>query len=297
MPHYKKPALSITDQIALLEQRGMAVTDKKLAEQTLKVCNLYRFNGYALHFWINPSTRPQQYRSGTRFEDVLNLMNFDRELRLLTLDAIERLEVAVRSAITSEASLYYGSPHWYLERTVFKDWARYQQFLTQATKDFQRSREIFAKHYKVKYTEPPLPPSWVLAEISTFGTWSHLFENLKERNLRNQIARVFQISHERLQSNLHILNNTRNLCAHHSRLWNRIFTFTPSLSQAKGVSIPVLDHRSYAAQAGMIWVMLRAIEPSSHWTKELHSLIAEYTIEPKEMGFKPGWEHDPFWGI
>ena len=105
MPTYSKPALTIAAQIQKLRQRGMVVADKRLARHVLQSCNFYRFGGYAIAFWAN-ANRPQQYRAGTRFEDVVNVINFDRALRILTMDAIERLEVAVRSVITSKASLY-----------------------------------------------------------------------------------------------------------------------------------------------------------------------------------------------
>jgi abortive infection bacteriophage resistance protein len=297
MPTYSKPALSIQDQIRLLERRGLVVADKNLAAEVLGICNLYRFGGYALHFWVNSNTRPQQYQPGTRFEDVVRVMDFDRALRMLTMDAIERLEVAVRSAITSRASLFYNSPHWYLDSIRFKDRTSHLTFLSKSAGDFGRNKEIYVRHYKDKYSDPAFPPSWILAEISTFGTWSHLYKNLKERRLRNQIAGVFNLAHEPFEKNLHVLNNTRNYCAHHNRVWNRLFTFTPTLKQSKTVTIPASDHRSFAAQAGMIWVMLRAIEPNSNWTRDVRDLLVRYGINAALMGLPTGWDTDPFWSI
>jgi abortive infection bacteriophage resistance protein len=296
MPTYSKPPLTIEQQIRLLEQRGLIVANRKLAKKVLSTCNFYRFGGYAIHFWVTPTVRPQQYLTGTRFEDVLQIMDFDRELRMLTLDVIERLEVSVRSIITSRASLFYRSPHWYLEGSRFKSRAQHADFVSRRAKDFNRSKEVFAVHYKKRYTDPDLPPSWVIAEITSLGTWSHLFENLSSRKLRNRIAGVFGLDHLRLENNLHVLNVTRNLCAHHSRIWNRSFAFKPSLSQST-VTIPIPNNQRFAAQAGMMWVMLRAIEPSSDWTRKLRDLFVRYHIQPSTLGFPVGWETDPFWGI
>jgi abortive infection bacteriophage resistance protein len=105
MPTYSKPALTIKTQLQLLRRRGMVIADEQFAITVLESCNFYRFGGYAIAFWLTPH-RPQQYQPGTTFEDVVNIINFDRALRMLTMDAIERLEVAVRSIITSKASIF-----------------------------------------------------------------------------------------------------------------------------------------------------------------------------------------------
>lgn len=297
MATYTKPALSVQDQILLLERRGLVIADKVAAANVLTLCNLYRFGGFALHFWVQPHVRPQQYQPGTTFEAVVNLMNFDRALRMLVMDAVELLEVSVRSSITSQASLFYAAPHWYMDSGRFKDWKKHLWFLQKCLGDFSRSKEVYVQHYKDNYSDPVLPPSWILAEISTFGTWSNLYENLSERKLRNQIAGVFGLDHETFEKNLHVLSNTRNYCAHHNRIWNRVFSFTPKRKQAKAITLPVTDQRRFAAQAGMIWIMLRAIEPNSTWTRQLRDLIRQYGIDHRQMGFPANWEQDAFWGI
>jgi abortive infection bacteriophage resistance protein len=296
MSTYSKPPLTVAAQIQKLRNRGMTINDESLARDILQRCNFYRFGGYAIAFWVN-ANRPQQYRAGTRFEDVVNIMDFDRALRMLTMDAIERLEVAVRSVITSKASLYYRSPHWYVIGSRFKSAAKHGKFVSKCAADFERSKEVFAKHYKDTYTTPDVPPSWVIAEITSFGTWSHLFENMASRQLRNRIAAAFDLNHLVLEKNLHVLNVTRNLCAHHVRIWNRGFAFKPSLSQSPTVRVPALNDQRFAAQAGMIWVMLRAIDPQSGWTRDLRDLIARYGIDHLPMGFPINWDQDPFWGI
>jgi abortive infection bacteriophage resistance protein len=296
MPTYSKPALTIKTQLQLLRRRGMMIADEPFAIAVLESCNFYRFGGYAIAFWLTPH-RPQQYQPGTTFEDVVNIINFDRALRMLTMDAIERLEVAVRSIITSKASIFYRSPHWYLEGSRFKSFAKHSKFIAKCAGDFDRSKEVFALHYKKTYTAPDVPPSWVIAEITSFGTWSHLFENMAARQLRNRIAASFQINHVTLEKNLHVLNVTRNLCAHHVRIWNRGFAFTPPLRQSPTVLIPALSGQRFAAQAGMIWVMLRAVEPQSDWTRALRDLIVRYGMNATTMGFPANWDSDPFWGI
>ncbi|MBF0586079.1 Abi family protein [Prosthecochloris sp. N3] len=84
-----------SDQVALLETRGMVIEDRKQAEFYLQHLNYYRLCAYWLPFEANHSTHT--FRPGTTFDAVLNLYIFDRQLRLHVLDAIERVEVSVRS--------------------------------------------------------------------------------------------------------------------------------------------------------------------------------------------------------
>jgi abortive infection bacteriophage resistance protein len=296
MTQYTKPALSITQQIRLLQTRGMVIGSVKQVKTFLTTCNFYRFAGFARYFLTNQNTRPQQYRLGTRFEDVVNSIDFDRALRLLVMDAVERLEIAVRSAITSKGAVFYRSGHWYLDPFKFKSFSHHSSFVSNQAKDFERSKETFAIHYKQTYSEPDIPPAWVIAEITSLGKWSHLYKNLKSRKLRNQIAKIFATDHIRLEKNLHVLSYLRNLAAHHSRIWNRTFTIKPTLSQY-GAVIPAIGDSRFAAQAGMIWVMLRAIEPKSRFTKDLRDLINRYRIAASDMGFPTNWDANPFWGL
>jgi abortive infection bacteriophage resistance protein len=95
---YSKPALSIEQQISQLCGRGMVIADTRLASHYLSQINYYRLTSYWLPFESNHDTHA--FQRGTNFEQVLDLYIFDRELRLLVLDAIERVEVAVRTQLS-----------------------------------------------------------------------------------------------------------------------------------------------------------------------------------------------------
>jgi len=120
---YNKPPLSIDEQINLLVQRGMAVPDRNRARYYLSYISYYRLSIYARALQVNDSA-DHRYRPGTCFDDMLNLYTFDRELRLLVLDAIERIEVAIRAAIAYEFSIAAG-PNWYADASLFRESARF----------------------------------------------------------------------------------------------------------------------------------------------------------------------------
>ena len=61
----------------------------------------YRLRAYWLTCETPAAAGDHAFRPGTRFEDVLALYVFDRQLRLLVMDAIERVEVALRAGWVS----------------------------------------------------------------------------------------------------------------------------------------------------------------------------------------------------
>ncbi|MEO7149850.1 MAG: Abi family protein [Rhodanobacteraceae bacterium] len=100
---YLKPALTFEEQLDLLHQRGLIVCDADRALHWLRNISYYRLSAYCLPFKDGDAFRP-----GIAFDDIAGLYIFDRKLRLLVLDAIERIEVAVRTAVTYEIAHAHG---------------------------------------------------------------------------------------------------------------------------------------------------------------------------------------------
>jgi abortive infection bacteriophage resistance protein len=297
MPQYNKPVITLNDQIALLRRRGMIIPSPKKARAVLQMLNFYRFNGYALVYASPGGARPQQFVVGTRFGDVVKRIEFDRALRAHVMAAIDQIEVAVRSVITSEAALHYSEPHWFLNISRFNSHKEHARFVGKWVNEYARSDETFAKHYRMRYTEPFLPPAWVIAELTSLGTWSMLYKCLVDRAVKLRISQVFNLSPDTFASNLHALTYLRNLCAHHARVYNRVFTVKPSLAQRTGNRIPLPQDTMFSAQAGVIRVMLEVIAPRSTWVRDLRRLILKHGILDSDLGFPVHWERHPFWGL
>jgi len=225
---YNKPALDIDQQITLLESRGLNIQDKAKAHQYLRFINYYRLSGYTIYFeQFANGKRTHQFKAETTFENVISLYNFDRHLRMLVMDAIERIEVAVRTQICLTLATTYKDSHWHLRRELFSSDFKFYTLLSKCEAEQQRSKEPFAKHYKKTYASPTLLPAWMMAELLSMGTWSQMYENLANRSDRKKISDAFKLPPLEFESWLHSLTYIRNLCAHHSRLWNRHFTITP----------------------------------------------------------------------
>lgn len=124
----------------------------------------------------NPFTKPsttydQQIailrQRGMRVEDALNLYVFDRSLRLLVLDAIERIEVSVRSQWAYHLAHQHG-PHAHLDISLAANPARWHSDSLKLTKEVRRSDEVFIRHLKATYSES-LPPVWAVCEVMSLG--------------------------------------------------------------------------------------------------------------------------------
>ena len=120
MEEYNKPPLKYEEQIALLKSRGMVFPDEVCAKNMLANVCYYRLSAYMLPYKEKADGKIlDEFRDGTTWDKVCELYMFDRKLRLLVFDAIERLEVAIRSQIIYQLCDKYGS-HWQDRSEIFK---------------------------------------------------------------------------------------------------------------------------------------------------------------------------------
>lgn len=293
---YNKTYLSITDQIAQLQSRGMEFDDIPHAEHYLSHMNYYRLTAYWLPYEQDHATHI--FNSGTSFEEVLKYYVFDRELRLLVLDAIERVEVSVRTQMAHTLSGAYG-PHPHMKPQIFHCPVRYAQNLNKLKNEFDRSNETFSDHFKIKYTEK-LPPIWAAVELMTIGQTSHWYGNIKQRSDKNSIARIYDLDESILGSYLHHLTIIRNICAHHGRLWNRRFTFAIRMPRhpiglSQSLNMEEADIKSLYNTLVFLKYLMDKINPGHQWDVRLNKLLDSNCINIAAMGFPSSWKTLPVW--
>jgi len=223
---YNKPALSIPDQAQRLLDRGMICIDRNRLEHYLSHIGYYRLSAYWLPF-EHPSTngdsRNHQFLPDTTFEEVLDLYVFDRKLRLLVIEAIERIEVAARTRWASAMSLQHGS-HAHMNADLFKNPWQHASDIARISNDLKDSNETFVVHYRGKYKAPYLPPIWAVVETMTLGALSRWIASTGDNQVKREVAKTLGMpTIEILEQVLHALTPVRNICAHHARLWNRRF--------------------------------------------------------------------------
>lgn len=298
MRTFNKPSKSIPDQIALLQERGMVIKDVRQATWALSNISYYRLRAYWLYYEADAQSGDHVFKDGTTLEAVLALYEFDRHLRLLLMDALERIEVAARGAWAYQMAIIYG-PHGYLNAALYPRADRFETNLEQLQSEYDRSHDVFVDHYKRTYGDPPLPPVWMAAEFISFGLLSKFFSALGGRADRKAIARRIGFDDRVFESFMHHLATVRNICAHHSRLWNRRFTVTfpivqnpPELSDTIA---PEADRKLYNTLS-MLLHSMSIVAPESDWPTRLTDLIAKNpTGDFAAMGFPADWWERPLW--
>lgn len=231
---------------------------------------------------------------GTTINDIINLYIFDRKLRLLVMDAVERIEVAIRSVISDTMSVAFD-PHWFMNPSNFKESFDHEKFMEKVDEAVKEvgQHQTFINHYNSTYEDPAHPPSWMLFEILHFGTVSKIYSALP-LPYQKQIAEQFGVHYKIMTSWLHTISSLRNICAHHARLWNRVFGISPK--RVKSLQEHFEKNDRFYAQVVTLKVLLDKITGHSLWAQKLKELIDEYPAVPtRHMGFPENWEKSDLW--
>jgi abortive infection bacteriophage resistance protein len=286
---YTKPAKTHEEQISLLKSRGMIIADDERAMRWLKRVGYYRFSGYSYTF-KKPGS--DDFKDGLRFENVTNVYKFDCRLRLLFLQAIDRIEVAIRTAITYEFAHSLG-PFGYADPANFSRTYKHKDFMKMLEHEEGRASEMFLVHFRTKYHLEPHLPVWMMTEIVSFGTLSKLTENARA-SIRKRIGKEFLLAEPVFISWLHTLSSIRNLCAHHNRLWNRGLPVQPILPN-EWVLDGIDNDRLYCV-ALMVRHLLSIVAPKNTWKERLKDAFAKHPeIDRAAMKFPAKWEELEGW--
>jgi abortive infection bacteriophage resistance protein len=295
---FAKPSLNIQQQIDLLQGRGMIFEDMVSARRALTYISYYRLRAYWHYFEEDVGIDVHRFKDATTFGKVLDLYNYDRQLRLLIIDAIERIEVAARGSWAHHIALIYGS-HGYIDPNLYGDELQFAKNLTQLSEEVERSHDAFIAHYKTKYGEPKLPPVWMVAEVMSFGLLSKFVSSISVRSSRQAIARPFGLDEKVFRSFMHHLGTVRNICAHHGRLWNRRLTITmiqPALPSALAASINKGAERQIYNTLVIMAHCMHAIAPTSSWVADVANFLKSHPNgDVTSMGAPKDWASLPIW--
>ncbi len=294
---YSKEAESTGSLIHKLESRGLHIPCEKTAQNSLTFIGYYRLMGYFYPFYKVTAERkpkviePKTFKENTSFSDIIDLYEFDRKFRLLIIEEIQKIEIGLRTALSEHMSGKYG-PHWFMNLAILTEDYGYDGFFER----IRAAKEVFISHYHDTYSFPKYPPSWMIAEVLTFGTWSTMYGNLLSVD-QKAIAKKFDInSIDVMQSWFHSLSHLRNLCAHHNRVWNRnIHLFIP-----KDTALL----KSHMQRKNTLYVRLCVLKYLSDQVSvcdgfrgRIRSLLdsAPVIVSENKMGFIHNWEETPLW--
>jgi abortive infection bacteriophage resistance protein len=320
---YEKPHVTYEEQIDKLIERGLEVSDRDAAAATLRLIGYYRLSAY-LHTFRPPKPdgasghdeRLNSYLPGSSYEQAVELLMFDRALRLVLLDGLEQFEIALRTSVAYNAGTL--DPFVHLRPDLLTDEftnrpisegleypSAYDRWMVKYLERLESSKnEAFVKWFAHKYDDRL--PIWVAVEIFEFGQTSRLIQGLP-LGQRRQIAEDFGfLTQKDFGSWIASLNGIRNFCAHHSRLWNR--SLVTIAARPKSGDIPELDHlrglddvsrvKIYAPIAVLVWVLSRN-ESGQAWKIRLRTVLDSFPSLPSgslaNAGFPANWGELPLW--
>lgn len=284
-----KPPLGYDEQVRLMESRGLIVPDRKAAAASLSELNYYRLRGYWLTFEASGRFKP-----GTSFDDIVDVYELDSELRRWVWSALEPIEVKARTSLAHHLAMACG-PLSYLDSSFFRSPNAHAHSLENVAREVDRERSSGVPcviHNLGKYGTLPV---WAAVEVMTLGTVSQLYGNLGKRaaypggqTVSTSVARDFGLKPVMLTSWLRHLTYVRNVCGHHSRLYNRVMTTRPRL---------LVADRPYAGdkQFPTLLVLMRIYQNSwpKRWPEmlgELREIVGAHHASLGPMGFPEGWE-------
>jgi abortive infection bacteriophage resistance protein len=303
---YNKGPTTFREQVAKLKQRGMQFDDDYIIKTILEHINYYHLEAYWFTYY-DTTVIDHQFLPDTKFSDIWRDYSFDRKLRALILQGLERIEISFRTQFTYFLAHKYGNfpfakNNFYFSQDIW------DENIDKLKKTCSESGEQFAVHFREAYGME-IFPIWAISELLSFGRTVVFYKNLKDQILRKEISRVYGLEPQIFDSWLDHLYSVRNLCAHHARVWNRRFVKTPkesknirkdvkdrwiSMSQPCPSDDPRNDRRIFNTFL-MIEYLLSNICHGNHWKQDLVALIKESNIDWKRMGFPDGWDQDVFW--
>ena len=154
---FEKRYTNPTELLTILESRGLDCSDTAEAESKLRSVGYYRLTGYLFPFLSTPKSA-HLFKPGSSLKQAFRLYDFDRELRFLVFEQIERIEIAARSAIVNTTCSETDDVFWLTNPKHFANTDRFARTLELIDKELQCSREDFITHFKQTY-EDVYPPS------------------------------------------------------------------------------------------------------------------------------------------
>jgi abortive infection bacteriophage resistance protein len=296
---YTKEHKTFQEQLEKLLERNLVVSNRQYALSKLEHINYYRLSAYFLPYqYKKESQHANLFLPHTTFEEVIRLYYFDTELRKIIFEAIEAIEIYLRTQIAYYHSQKYGA-FGYLEisnlRTNYQK--EFDALHEDILKEKERSKEVFIKHFQEKYNTSDLP-IWSVVEIISFGSLSKLFMLLQEREQNKVIAKMGNINKVVFFKWFKALSSIRNACAHHSRLWNKTLGVSFEVPRNNPAFAPLSQStkKVFFALSVIKYILACIGEDEIDFKNKIEQLFQKYPhVDKQAMGFVENWEELEIW--
>lgn len=291
---YTDSSLSVEDQINLLKSRNLSFGSEENAKHILQNVSMFRLKGYL--YPLQADRVNHIYENGSTFEQAYEQYRFDSNLRRLLFSRIEQIEVSIKTKL-SEIMAANSNHFWYTVSANFKDARDHEGLLNCIKRELMRSDDGQILNFFNTYTNQ-WPPSWMAMEVCSFGSLSLIYKCLNAGSCKRDLANYYGLRDTVFESWIHTLVYVRNICGHHSMLYNRtlrIQPVTPRRCTHAFVTQSVRTNRIYYVIC-IIKYLLNIIEPDNNFAGQLNWLFIEHpSIDKRTMNFPVCWEMDHLW--
>jgi len=219
-----KQATTVEQQIETLKNRGMQIDiSEEKAKEILSDIGYFRLGFYCFPFEVtypNRKNRTHKYKQGTKFSDIVSLYYFDVDLRNILSRYLNRIEINFRTNIIYRVSnQYINCNTWFVSHVVMEK-KFIDKFDDELYTDKFKKNPIIRDHHK-KYINDKYAPAWKTLEFFTFGAMFKLFQNLKDKSLKQKISLQYNVRNiNTFENYFRAIVELRNLCAHGSALFD-----------------------------------------------------------------------------
>ena len=301
---YRKPS----ELVHKLISEGVDIQDESFAERIIYSHNYFRLKAYFIPFMNDDGA----FKPNTNFNNIYNLYLADQKIRDFLFPIISMLEVQMRAVIDNQITCSTNDPFWHLDPSNFIQYEEIKTVLNKAQSRFKVGKQEFAVHHLSKYYTSKsfdfnrIPPFWVISEVFTLEqlmTFANKIDPEKfssaGANSLNDCAIEFGFSsYNSLKTNLQCLRALRNICAHHSRLWNKNLQAPNAVNKHLKFKPPQnMNNRLYSYLV-MLRIMCKKRGINDGIKDFFSNLMASHPIfqeKRKSMGFPDSWEQDPLW--
>jgi len=294
---YTKQFTSPHSLVSLLKNRGLEIENEEKATAYIANIGYYRLSSYFYPLLKLPKME-HAYKENSTFDLVMNMYRFDRKLRMLLFNEIEKIEIAIRSAMLNVITEELNDVFWMTNPENFHNQSTFAKTTSFIQSEKEKTKEEFITHFQAKYSDD-FPPVWMIAEIIPFGILGGIFNNLKSARLKKKVAACFGLSAPVFSSWVIALVNLRNLCCHHSRTWNREIAVVPAEPNSPAFSWidrSKTDAKRIYYRVCIIKYLLFTVSPNNRFKQKLEFLLANHpTVDIRAMGFPADWKNEPFW--
>ena len=279
-----KPATTFNQQLELLRDKNIIITDEASCIDFLSKVNYYRLSGYYLPY-IDRATGSCFQR--TYFARIVQIYRFDTALRNLVFSAIERIEIYLRAQFANYHALKYG-PEGYLDPNNYNekhDNVSFQEYIEKCKKENEKT--LIVVHHNNKYDGHF--PLWVIIEFFSMGTLSYFYRGMKNNDKAKLANKLYGTNYQTIDSWLRCITDLRNYCAHYARIYYVKFPAIPRMPTGESYK----PSRRIFAQLYLLKLMY---PDKANWDKEfltpLKVIMSEYSksISLNHIDFPDNWE-------